>query len=72
LEPLQKTALSAAFLMLFQIFMEHLLRQACIDLVSVCNPNFFSGEFLHALLSVTTSATNTNPGADFSSLQTDF
>jgi hypothetical protein len=33
--------------------MEHLLHRAhTIDLVSVCYPNFFSGEFLHSLLSV--------------------
>jgi hypothetical protein len=52
LEPLQKNSLSAAFHTPFQSFMEHLLRRARIDLVSICNPNFFSGEFLQSLLSV--------------------
>jgi hypothetical protein len=46
LQPLQKNATSTAFLPSFQSFMEHLLHHARIDLVSVCNPNFFSGEFL--------------------------
>jgi hypothetical protein len=52
LQPLQKNATSTAFLPPFQSFMEHLLRHARIDLVSVCSPNFFSGEFLNSLLSV--------------------
>jgi hypothetical protein len=52
LQPLQKHATSTAFLTPFQSFMEHLLRRARIDLVSVCNPNFFSGELLYSLLSV--------------------
>jgi hypothetical protein len=52
LHPLQKNATSTAFLTPFQSFMEHLLRPARIDLVSVGNPNFFSGELLHSLLLV--------------------
>jgi hypothetical protein len=52
LKPLQQTALSAAFLTPFQSFMEHLLRRARMDLTSICNPLFFSGEFLHSLFSV--------------------
>jgi hypothetical protein len=52
LKPLQTHATSSSFLAPFHSFMEHLMRRARIDLTSVCNPVFFSGEFLHSLFSV--------------------
>jgi hypothetical protein len=52
LKPLQQHATSAAFLTPFQSFMEHLLRRARMDLTSICNPLFFSGEFLQSIFSV--------------------
>jgi hypothetical protein len=52
LKPLVSTATSTAFLAPFHSFLEHLLRQARIDLQSICNPTFFTGELLHALFSV--------------------
>jgi hypothetical protein len=52
LKPLQGAASSPAFLAPFQSFMEHLMRRARMDLTHICNPTFFSGEFLQALFSV--------------------
>ena len=50
--PLQGLRDSTAYLPPLQSFMEHLLRQARVELTSVFDPNFFTGEFIHSLLSV--------------------
>jgi hypothetical protein len=52
LKPLQQHATSAVFLTPFHSFMDHLLRKARMDLTSIFNPLFFTGEFLHSLFSV--------------------
>ncbi len=52
LKPLQQHATLTAFLTPFHSFMDHLLRRARMDLTSLCNPLFFSGEFLQSLFSV--------------------
>ena len=49
---LQSLRDSSAYLPALQSFMEHLLRQARVDLTSVFDPNFFTGEFIHSLFSV--------------------
>ena len=43
---------SSAYLPPLQSFLEHLLRQAPVDLTSVFDPNFFTGEFIFSLFSV--------------------
>jgi hypothetical protein len=50
--PLQSVRDSSAYLPPFQSFMEHLLRQARVDLTTVFDPNFFTGEFVNSLFSV--------------------
>ncbi len=52
LKPLQNNLTSTAFLTPFQSFMERNLRRARMELTSICNPLFFTGELLHSLLSV--------------------
>lgn len=49
--PLQGATKSTTFIPAFHSFLDQILRQARVDLTSVFNPNFFTGQFLHSLFS---------------------